>query len=157
MREVVVNLVIHRDCKNAPPSCLFIFDDRIEMWNAGEMPKGLSLVKLQSGDYEPSAGNPLLTRVFKELGLIENIGSGLQKVTDTCAGFIALAKCDAAIGQTVNIGSGREITMGDLAKLIIAASRKKALLAPDSERKRPSKSEVERLLCDNTLIHNYNV
>ena len=80
MRELVVNLVIHRDYKNASPACLFIFDDRIEMWNAGEMPKGLSLDKLQSGDYEPSARNPLLTRVFKEIGLIENLGSGLQKV-----------------------------------------------------------------------------
>ncbi|MDP2865009.1 MAG: NAD-dependent 4,6-dehydratase LegB, partial [Elusimicrobiota bacterium] len=73
----------------------------------------------------------------------------LNYVTDTCAGFIALAKCDAAIGQTVNIGSGREITMGDLAKLIISTSRKKAQLASDSQRKRPAKSEVERLLCDN--------
>jgi len=59
---------------------VFIFDDRIEMWNSGEMPKGLSLDKLQSGDYEPSARNPLLTRVFKEIGLIENLGSGLHKV-----------------------------------------------------------------------------
>lgn len=80
MRELVVNLVVHRDYKNASPSCLFIFDDRIEMWNAGEMPKGLSLARLQSGDYEPSARNPLLTRVFKELGFIENLGSGLRKV-----------------------------------------------------------------------------
>ena len=77
----------------------------------------------------------------------------LNYVTDTCASFIALAKCDAAIGQTVNIGSGREITMGDLAKLIIAVSKKKALLTADSQRKRPAKSEVERLLCGNTPIH----
>lgn len=80
LRELVVNLVIHRDYRGAAPSCVFIFDDRIEMWNVGEMPKGLSLDKLESGDYEPSARNPLLTRVFKELGLIENLGSGLQKV-----------------------------------------------------------------------------
>lgn len=76
----------------------------------------------------------------------------LNYITDTCAGFIALAKCDAAIGQTVNIGSGREIAVGDLAKLIIVASKKNARLAADSQRKRPAKSEVERLLCDNTLI-----
>ncbi|HBA59659.1 MAG TPA: hypothetical protein DCZ92_02315 [Elusimicrobia bacterium] len=80
LRELVVNLVIHRDYRGAAPACVFVFDDRIEMWNAGEMPKGLSLDKLQSGDYEPSARNPLLTRVFKEIGLIENLGSGLQKV-----------------------------------------------------------------------------
>lgn len=77
----------------------------------------------------------------------------LNYITDTCAGFIALAKCDAAIGQTVNIGSGREIAVGDLAELIISASKKKASLTADSQRKRPAKSEVERLLCDNTLIN----
>jgi len=77
----------------------------------------------------------------------------LNYVTDTSAGFIALAKCDAAIGQTVNIGSGREITVGALAEQIISASRKKARIVTDSQRKRPAKSEVERLLCDNTLIH----
>ncbi|MCX5792565.1 MAG: hypothetical protein NTY45_10210 [Elusimicrobia bacterium] len=65
---------------NAAPACVFVFDDRIEMWNAGEMPKDLSLDKLQSGNYTPSARNPLLIRVFKEIGLIENLGSGLQKV-----------------------------------------------------------------------------
>ncbi len=80
LRELVVNLVIHRNYQSAVPSCVFIFDDRIEMWNAGEMPKGLSMDKLQSGDYAPSARNPLLTRVFKEIGLIENLGSGLQEV-----------------------------------------------------------------------------
>lgn len=76
----------------------------------------------------------------------------LNYVTDTCAGFIALAKCDAAIGRAVNIGSGREIAVGDLAELIISASGKKAVLVSESLRKRPAKSEVERLLADNTLI-----
>jgi len=76
----------------------------------------------------------------------------LNYVADTCAGFIALAGCPDAIGRTVNIGSGREIKMGDLAELIIKVSGKKAALAADGQRKRPAKSEVERLLCDNTLI-----
>lgn len=78
----------------------------------------------------------------------------LNYVTDTAAGFIALAKCDAALGQAVNIGSGREIAVGDLAGLIISASKKKAVLASDGRRRRPAKSEVERLLADNTLIKN---
>lgn len=76
----------------------------------------------------------------------------LNYVTDTCAGFIALAKCDAALGQAVNIGSGREIAVGDLAELIISGSKKKAALVSDSQRNRPAKSEVERLLADNKLI-----
>lgn len=76
----------------------------------------------------------------------------LNYVTDTCAGFIALAKCDAAIGQAVNIGSGREIAVGDLAQHLIACSGKKAKVVCESQRKRPAGSEVERLLCDNSLI-----
>jgi NAD dependent epimerase/dehydratase len=76
----------------------------------------------------------------------------LNYVTDTCAGFIALAKCDSALGKTVNIGSGKEISVRELAELIILSSGKKANVVSDSVRKRPSKSEVERLLCDNTQI-----
>lgn len=76
----------------------------------------------------------------------------LNYVTDTCAGFVALAKCDAAIGKTVNIGSGREITIKSLAEHIISAVGKKAVIVPDVLRKRPKNSEVERLLCDNTQI-----
>ena len=44
----------------------------------------------------------------------------LNYVTDTCAGFIALANSDKAIGREINIGSGREISMGDLAAMIIS-------------------------------------
>jgi nucleoside-diphosphate-sugar epimerase len=76
----------------------------------------------------------------------------LNYVTDTCAGFIALAGCDAALGRAVNIGSGREISVGDLAGHIIACSGKRASLVTDGLRKRPAGSEVERLLADNTLI-----
>ncbi|HBW21936.1 MAG: NAD-dependent dehydratase [Elusimicrobia bacterium GWA2_56_46] len=76
----------------------------------------------------------------------------LNYVSDTCAGFIALAKCDAAVGKTVNIGSGREITIKSLAEQIITATGKKAVIVSDASRKRPKDSEVERLLCDNTQI-----
>jgi NAD dependent epimerase/dehydratase len=76
----------------------------------------------------------------------------LNYVTDTCAGFIALAKCDKALGRTVNIGSGREISVGDLAELLISVSGRKAAIECDKARLRPSKSEVERLLCDNSQI-----
>jgi len=76
----------------------------------------------------------------------------LNFVTDTCAGFLALAQCDAAVGRTVNIGSGREITVGELAKLIISVSGRKAAIECENQRLRPAKSEVERLLCDNRQI-----
>jgi NAD dependent epimerase/dehydratase len=73
-------------------------------------------------------------------------------VTDTCRGMILLAECDAAVGQVVNIGSGAEISVGDLAKLIGELAGIRFEVESDAERLRPEGSEVERLLCDNTRI-----
>jgi len=73
-------------------------------------------------------------------------------VLDTCAGFMALAQCDRAIGKTVNIGSGREISISDAATLIGHLMQVEVKIECDDQRLRPENSEVERLLCDNTLI-----
>jgi len=76
----------------------------------------------------------------------------LNYVEDTCRGFLALAGCEAAVGKTVNIGSGREISVGDLAAMIIRLMGEDVDIETDDERTRPKESEVERLLCDNRLI-----
>ena len=71
-------------------------------------------------------------------------------VTDTVAGFLAVAQSDRALGEVVNIGSGREISIGDLVGLLVSTSGRNARVVSDSDRLRPAGSEVERLLCDNT-------
>ncbi|HVM53887.1 MAG TPA: GDP-mannose 4,6-dehydratase [Acidimicrobiales bacterium] len=71
-------------------------------------------------------------------------------VEDTVAGFLAVAACDRAIGQAVNIGSGREISIGELAELLIEVVGTDAELVTDDARLRPPASEVERLLADIT-------
>ena len=76
----------------------------------------------------------------------------LNYVSDVCKAFIALAQCDNAIGREVNIGSGYEISIGDLAKLIISLINPEAEIVFENLRKRPEESEVEQLLCDNSLI-----
>ncbi len=73
-------------------------------------------------------------------------------VSDICNGLIALAKNDKVIGKTVNIGSGREISIEDLAKLIINQINPNAAIVTEDIRKRPEKSEVERLVCNNSLM-----
>lgn len=73
-------------------------------------------------------------------------------VADTCAGFLALAECDAAVGKTVNIGSNREISIGDLFGLIRELMGREVALECDAQRLRPGQSEVFRLWCDNGLI-----
>jgi len=76
----------------------------------------------------------------------------LNYVGDICNGFVSLAVCDKAVGREINIGSGRETSVGDLARLIISLMDVKAEMVSEDMRKRPPKSEVERLLCDNSLI-----
>lgn len=71
-------------------------------------------------------------------------------VEDTVAGFLAVAGCDRAVGEVVNVGSGREISIGDLVHLLIEITGSKAEVVTDEARLRPAGSEVERLLCDNS-------
>jgi NAD dependent epimerase/dehydratase len=70
-------------------------------------------------------------------------------VDDTVSGFLAVAACDRALGEVVNVGSGREIAIGDLVSLLIQITGRDARVVTDEARIRPGGSEVERLLCDN--------
>jgi len=74
-------------------------------------------------------------------------------VSDTCRGFIALANCDAAVGKTVNVGSNYEISVLDTLRLIRELMGSDVEFLTDEARIRPEKSEVFRLWCDNTLVH----
>ena len=70
-------------------------------------------------------------------------------VADTCMGLLALANCDLAIGEVVNIGSNYEISIEGTFNLIRDLMNIDAELVHDVERLRPKNSEVHRLLCDN--------
>lgn len=73
-------------------------------------------------------------------------------VRDICNGLILLSKFDEAIGKEVNIGSNTEISIGTLADMLIKLLNAKVKIVTEDLRKRPDKSEVERLVCDNSLI-----
>jgi len=69
-------------------------------------------------------------------------------VTDTVEGFIKVAESDSSVGEEINLGSGREISVGDLAEKIAALCGRDVQIVPSKERFRPAKSEVARLLGD---------
>jgi len=73
-------------------------------------------------------------------------------VKDTCKGFIELSKCDAAIGQEVNISSNYEISMRDTLELIARLMNSDVKFIEDEQRLRPKNSEVFRLWGDNTKM-----
>ncbi|WP_030811759.1 GDP-mannose 4,6-dehydratase [Streptomyces sp. NRRL S-337] len=101
------------------------------------------LAQLHAGAREIKLGSLTPTRDF-------------TYVTDTAAGFLALADCDRALGQVVNLGTGREIAIGALAEALIAASGRDAEVVVDPARLRPSGSEVERLLSDNSRAREWS-
>ncbi|MCP5463714.1 MAG: SDR family NAD(P)-dependent oxidoreductase [Deltaproteobacteria bacterium] len=72
-------------------------------------------------------------------------------VEDTVQGFIAALNHDEIIGKVINVGSGFEISIGDLVKLIAEVMEKDVTIKQDQSRLRPEKSEVERLLASNEL------
>jgi NAD dependent epimerase/dehydratase len=75
-------------------------------------------------------------------------------VEDTCRGFLAIAENEQTIGETINIGSNFEISIGDTLHLIKELMGSDVKFVIDQERIRPEKSEVFRLWCDNSKIEN---
>jgi len=72
----------------------------------------------------------------------------LNYVKDTANGFITVGLHEKTIGDVYNIGSGREISIGELAQKIIDLLGRHVEIVQDEQRVRPEKSEVERLLCN---------
>ncbi len=71
-------------------------------------------------------------------------------VKDTVEGFIKIAESSETIGTVTNIGTGKEISIGELANSIIRVIGRDVKVVSDDQRLRPKFSEVERLCADNT-------
>lgn len=72
-------------------------------------------------------------------------------VSDTVEGFLRIAQTPGVEGQTLNLGTGVEIRIGDLVEKICALVDHPIQVEVDPERLRPEKSEVQRLISDNRL------
>ncbi len=73
----------------------------------------------------------------------------LNYVDDTVRAFLMLAESDAALGQVVNAGQGKGVTIGALAALILEIAGVDKEIVADQQRMRPPASEVFELICDN--------
>ena len=74
----------------------------------------------------------------------------LTYVADTVEGFLRVADAPGVVGEVVNLGTGREISIGDLARAILALTGSSSAIEHDDVRVRPARSEVERLCSDNS-------
>ena len=96
----------------------------------------------------PTVITQALTQSEIKLGSLETTRD-FTFVLDTVDGFIRIAESEKSLGEEINIGSGFEIAVGDLARRVIELTGRDVRLTVDPERVRPSKSEVQRLYCDN--------
>ncbi len=83
VREAMINAVCHRNYQNASAISLAIFDDRMEIWNSGVLPKELDLEGLKE-KHESYPRNKLIARTLYKLGYIERWGNGTLKIFDEC-------------------------------------------------------------------------
>jgi ATP-dependent DNA helicase RecG len=81
VREAIVNAVVHADySQRGGPIRVALFDDRLEVENPGLLPFGLAVEDLASGISR--VRNHVIARTFKELGYIEQWGSGIRRMAD---------------------------------------------------------------------------
>jgi NAD dependent epimerase/dehydratase len=98
------------------------------------------ITQIAMGQTEVNIGNITPTRDF-------------NFVMDTCRGFLSIAESDKSIGEVINIGSGTEISIGDTVKMIAEVMGADVEIIHDAKRTRPERSEVNRLVCDNSKIN----
>jgi len=83
VREAIMNAIVHADyAQRGAPIRVALFDDRLEIENPGLLPFGLTIEDIHKGISK--LRNRVLGRVFQELGLIEQWGSGIQRMIAAC-------------------------------------------------------------------------
>jgi NAD dependent epimerase/dehydratase len=102
----------------------------------------------------PTIITQALTGEIVRLGNLET-RRDLTYVSDTVAGFLLAGQAPGIEGKTINLGTGRDVSILELAKMIIelggCSSEHSPRIETEKERLRPIKSEVGRLLSDNRL------
>jgi len=96
----------------------------------------------------PTIISQALTRDHIQLGSLSPVRD-LNFVKDTVNGFLKIAESEKSVGELINVGFGKGITIGELAQKILALMHKKLEIKTDDQRIRPEKSEVMQLICAN--------
>jgi predicted HTH transcriptional regulator len=122
VREAVINAVAHSDySQSGAPIRVALFDDRLEVENPGLLPFGLTVADLPLG--VSKLRNRVISRVFHELGLVEQWGSGVQRMFAACrdAGLAAplLEEVDIRFRVTLRIGQMRSAALDDIDQAIV--------------------------------------
>lgn len=80
LREIILNMIIHRDYRSSADSVVKIYDHKIEFYNPGKLPESISIQDLLSNHCTSSPRNKLIADFCKSIGIIEKYGSGIRRI-----------------------------------------------------------------------------
>lgn len=83
IREVVINAIVHRNYNVPGPTKILIYDDRVDIISPGNFPGPIMADRINIGI--TYIRNSIITRVFRDIGIIEKLGSGLMTVFESYA------------------------------------------------------------------------
>ena len=118
-REILLNAIVHKDYSSCNPIQISVYEDKIYIWNDGEMPPNLDSTDKLFMKHSSKPYNPKLANIFFKSGMIEAWGRGFEKIREACvlydgplpeyeineAGIMVLCKaCDKYLGLLRNDG-----------------------------------------------------
>ena len=83
LREAVLNAIIHKDYSSGAPIQISVYQDKLMLWNAGELPEDWTVAKLK-GKHASQPFNPDIANAFFRAGMIEAWGRGIERILDAC-------------------------------------------------------------------------
>lgn len=86
-REILLNAIVHKDYSSCNPIQISVYEDKIYIWNDGEMPANLDSTEKLFKKHSSKPYNPKLANVFFKCGMIEAWGRGFDKIKEACAKY----------------------------------------------------------------------
>lgn len=83
-REILLNAIVHKDYSGCNPIQISVYEDKIYIWNDGEMPANLTSTEKLFKKHSSKPYNPKLANVFFKSGMIEAWGRGFDKIREAC-------------------------------------------------------------------------
>lgn len=83
LREAVLNAITHKDYSSSVPIQISVYDDKLVIWNSGQLPDQWTLQDL-CGKHPSSPFNPIVANAFFRAGRIESWGRGIEKIRTAC-------------------------------------------------------------------------
>ena len=88
-REILLNAVVHKDYSSCNPIQISVYEDKMYIWNDGEMPSELDSTDKLFMKHSSKPYNPNLAGIFFKSGMIEAWGRGFDKIREACAKYNA--------------------------------------------------------------------